>query len=382
MLLPTYLSMVLSKEQILAFLGLPRKTKMAKKLLVAMLHERVCNDQVEMIKLLNMYPYELAVEPAELETLLGCSRTERRRWVKEGKLPVLEYRSFRRAGSDLLYPVHDRRVVLEIQPEEVAYWRNEYNTGVRERRKLAGQAAVEKRRENKQTRQQFFSSWEQTVTDWRVNGSPELATVFQLAYWTVWASRWAKQNQVMATRSTKKAAVYADKKENWYALKNEALCLLSRTAYSRLSFYRPPQPDKCHLWLCEMHFELKCEGYYENIWEFFGIHADMVRKCPDCHVSEEKDYYSLYHLEVSSSRLPGVQFSFHLPYPVGVKWFPAPGRLPQVQHMEQDGMFRFGRPVLQGEKITHRENDVLAFLKQALEEVRALIGVKENAQEE
>ena len=50
--------------------------------------------------------------------------------------------------------------------------------------------------------------------------------------------------------------------------------------------------------------------------------------------------------------------------------------------MEQDGMFRFGRPVLQGEKITHRENDVLAFLKQALEEVRALIGVKENAQEE
>src|SRR5713101_4203522 len=89
------------KAKLVEFLGLPAKTKESKEQLVIQLLLLIETDSREKARLLDTFPSELAVEPTELETLLGCSKEERRRWIKEGKIPVLEYRSFRKAGRDL-----------------------------------------------------------------------------------------------------------------------------------------------------------------------------------------------------------------------------------------------------------------------------------------
>lgn len=70
--------------------------------------------------------------------------------------------------------------------------------------------------------------------------------------------------------------------------------------------------------------------------------------------------------ESKNQLIADLRFSFHVPYPIGKAWFPPPEKLPQVVHMEQEGIFRFGRALLAHEKITHREQDVRVYLEQAL----------------
>jgi hypothetical protein len=118
-----FVSSTLSKTQLMTFLGLAPTTKIAKKLLVARLLQLIATDPDEMTRLLETFPYELAVGPTEVEELLCCTQVERKRWIREGKLPVLECRRFRKAGRDLEYPVHDRRVLLAISQEDISCWR-------------------------------------------------------------------------------------------------------------------------------------------------------------------------------------------------------------------------------------------------------------------
>src|SRR6266700_1670347 len=115
---PKFITFALSKAQILEFLGLAKSTKIAKKQLVEQLLQHIEMDFYEKERFLATFLYELAVEPVEIEELLQCTPVERRRWVKEGKLPVLEYRTFRKSGQDLEYPVHDRREILKISQAE------------------------------------------------------------------------------------------------------------------------------------------------------------------------------------------------------------------------------------------------------------------------
>jgi hypothetical protein len=368
-----YLVTKLSKAQCLAFLGIgPAKDVALKKAqLVEMLLERVTQSASEMERLLAMFPYELAVLPVELIELLSCSRSERQRWVKDGRIPVLEYRTFRVGGRDQLFPVFDRRQVLAIAPEQIALWRETDLAETQARRQAGARQAVESRKSHTQARTQFLQSWLEIVQTWQQIAPPELAALLQLCYWTVLASRWAKENQLRAMRSTKLGMLYQARKEAWYARKNEAMCLLARTPYARLSFYRPADPDRRRLWLCDEHFEEKCELYYESVWDFFALHADVVRSCPHCSLYEVLDYYSLYYLELKSELFPDLHFSFHMPFPVGKEFFPVPDALPVVHHIEQDGLFRFGRSLVDEERILHREEDVLACFVQALQAAKS-----------
>jgi hypothetical protein len=178
------------------------------------------------------------------------------------------------------------------------------------------------------------------------------------------------QYQVKALKSRKYAALYAARRDAWYERKNQAMLLLAQTPYARLSFYRPPDPDKTYLWLCEDHYEEKCEGYYANIWEFYYHNSALVKNCSQCVVSQEKDYYSLYYLEITTTAFPDVRFSFHMPYPIGRACLPDPQQLPRVEHREQDGLFRFGRALVANEKIIYRERDVQVSFEQALTEAK------------
>jgi hypothetical protein len=143
--LPDGWATLLSKEQLgafLAFLKLPASSREIKANLVQHLLTRLEADSVAKAQFFEVFAFELAVPPWELETLLGCTTTERKRWTEEEKLPVIGYGSFRKAGSDHAYPFYDRRVILALTSSEIEAWRSEHQTRVRERRHAAAQAAA------------------------------------------------------------------------------------------------------------------------------------------------------------------------------------------------------------------------------------------------
>jgi hypothetical protein len=360
----------LSKAQIKTFFGLPPNSKENKQLLVERLLCLYETDEAEKARLLDTFPYELAVEPVELQKLLGCSPTERRRWVSEGRIPVLEYRTFRKAGRDLEYAVHDRRLVLALSQDEIAQWRAAHQAQIREHLKAGVLTARETKKVNQEAREAFQATWQEMMEYWQQNGSLDLGATLQLAYWSVYASRWAKENHLRVLRSRKHGTLYAEQREMWYGHKCEAMRILARTPYARLAFYRPPDPDKHVFHLCDEHYEEKIDGAYLDKWDFYEYNTSLVESCKYCVVRHEKDFYSLYSIEVSAQAFPDLHFSFHIPYPVGKSWFPPPHELPSVEHVEQDGTFRFGRALFNDEKITHREQDVLRHLDLAVEEAK------------
>jgi hypothetical protein len=372
-MIPRSLLASIKKARLFLFLGVSTTTKMTKEQLVDHILQLISEDASVEERLLEMFSAELAVVPTELDTLLHCSREERRRWIREGKIPVLEYRAFRKGGRDMLYPVHDRRIINGLSQDLIIRWRVEHNALSRANRQRGARLAAQSRRANQQMRQGFFADWERIVAEWRERGSAALAAVLQLAYWTVWVSRWAKENHVKALKGTKYSTVYAARRDEWYEHKNAALRVLAQTPYARIAFYSPEEPHKRSLWLCETHYEMyKEEGdFYDSIWDFFARYTAMIQQCPDCTLKVEEHYYSLYSIEIASEAFPDVHFSFHMPYPIGKRWFPAPSALPRVMHLEQDGLFRFGRPLATSEKITHRERDVLEHFTRSLAAVKA-----------
>ncbi len=126
--------------------------------------------------------------------MLKCSPAERQQWIEQGKLPILEYRSFRKSGIHLEYPVHDRRFILSLTPADINNWRQEPKGLIKNNRQTPTPINTENPAENEQSRVAFSSAWEKIIADWKEQGSAEISATFQLAYWTVWASRWASQS--------------------------------------------------------------------------------------------------------------------------------------------------------------------------------------------
>jgi hypothetical protein len=154
--LPEAWATLLSKEQLgafLAFLKLPASSREIKPNLVHHLLTRLETDKTAKAQFFEVFAFELAVPPWELETLLGCTTTERKRWTEEQKLPVLGYGSFHKAGSDHAYPVYDRRVILTLTSSDIQVWRSEHQALVRERRQAAAQAAAASRKAKRQEEQ-------------------------------------------------------------------------------------------------------------------------------------------------------------------------------------------------------------------------------------
>jgi hypothetical protein len=149
-MLPPEWDALLSREQLatfLAFLALPACAREPKATLVQRVGERMETDQTTRAQFFEVFKRELAVPPWECETLLACTPTERKRWTEEGKLPVLDRRSFRKAGSRMEYPVFDRRVILGLRRTELDRWRAEHRALVKEHRKAGARAAAARRKD-------------------------------------------------------------------------------------------------------------------------------------------------------------------------------------------------------------------------------------------
>jgi hypothetical protein len=134
-MIPQFVLSALSRKQITDFLALPYKTKETKSQLVRQLYLRITSDALAYANLLNAFPYELAVGPTEAQMLLHCSSAERRRWIHEGKLPVLYYRTL--SYPCVTYPVHERQVMMKITQDDIVLWRIEHRCQVRQQRSEA-----------------------------------------------------------------------------------------------------------------------------------------------------------------------------------------------------------------------------------------------------
>ncbi len=363
--------------QLLDFLGLPDNSQDQPDNLASQIVSVLEVDAAENERFWETFKSELAVDPVELEKLLNCSPAERQQWIEEGKLPILEYRTFRKSGIHLEYPVHDRRFILSLSPTEINNWRQESKQPLKNNGKTAAKIPIKNSQENPQenehSRLAFSSAWSKIIADWEEQGSAEISATFQLAYWTVWASRWAKENQIDSIKAIEDNEIYETHRQEWYQRKNQAVKLLMQMPYAMLYFYRPADADKLSLELCGDHEEMMKDGYYWDKWDFFYQNRKLVNKCRECVYCETKDYYSLYYLEIKSDKFPDFSFSYHTPYPIGRKFLPHPETLPYVDHVEQDGIFRFGRPLLEQEKVIHTEKDVLIKFEAALAEAKKFV---------
>jgi len=147
--LPADWPSLLSKEQLgafLTFLKLPASSREIKANLVQHLSTHLETDKNAQALLFEIFAIELAVPPWELETLLKCTTTERKRWTEENKLPVLGHGSFRKAGSDHEYPFYDRRFILSLTSSDIELWRNEHQELVRERRRNSAREAAARKK--------------------------------------------------------------------------------------------------------------------------------------------------------------------------------------------------------------------------------------------
>ena len=370
--IPAHLTSLLSKEQMCIFLGLPKNTKESKEAIVQQLQTLLGTDPQENARFFELFVQEMAVEPWELERLLGCTTNERKRWLADGKLTALEMRSISKHGRELLYPVFDRRSAHQLTQEDIERWRAEHTALVDMRRKTGARRASASRVENEQARKNAVAQVERMLAEVQQE-NPGLAVVFRLAYWTVWASRWAKENQVRARDALKYHALYAQRREQWYARKDEALLVLARSPYACVTFYRPEDADKISLSLCDEHYEEMRGGSYDGKWDLYAANKSAIKQCPLCELTIEPDYYALYSIEIVACARPDIRFAFHIPSALGRTFLPPSHTLPQVQHEErEEGMFRFGRRLGADEKILYREKDVQLQMKQALADARRL----------
>ncbi|MEG3863633.1 hypothetical protein [Microcoleus sp. herbarium12] len=361
------------KAKLLDFLGLPDNCQDQTDCIVNQILSVLEINAAEQERFWETFKSELAVDPVELEAMLKCSAAERQQWIEQGKLPILEYRSFRKSGIHLEYPVHDRRFILTLTPTDINKWRQEPKGLIKNHGTTATKINTENPAQNEQSRIAFSSAWEKIIADWKEQGSAEISATFQLAYWTVWASRWAKENQLNSFKSTTSNEIYETNQQQWYQRKNQAVKLLIEMPYAMLYFYRPPDADKLYLELCDDHQDMMKDDYYWDKWDFFYQNRKLVNKCRECVYCETKDYYSLYYLEIKSDKFPDFSFSYHTPYTIGRKFLPHPETLPAVDHVEQDGIFRFGRPLLEQEKVIHTEKDVFLKFEAALAEAKKFV---------
>lgn len=147
--LPAQWEDLITREHLLAFLpflGLPARTRETKAPLIQRLQERLETDAIAKAQFFEVFVHELAVPPWELETLLGCSTSERKRWTEEGKISILDYGSFRKGGSDRSYPLFDRRIILSISPTDLETWRAEHQALVKAHRSAGARAAAASRK--------------------------------------------------------------------------------------------------------------------------------------------------------------------------------------------------------------------------------------------
>ena len=353
------------------------------------LAERLCQllnkDSSAAERAIRELPVTIGLTPRELEAALSCSRTERRRWVKEGRLPVcatmrLCLKDTHWVDVDLV----DRRAVAALAPGTLDSWRTEHRQLVLEHRQAGSIRAAERRARTLALQGQALQEVEQLQIFWleQSGGDDVAVAALTLAHWAVWASRRAKWHREQATVgsmtpfrgsgwSTRRPLLrHWDQERQWYEFKDQALQLLAGTRWLEIRWYQPSR-----LWvdkLCVYHYEEWCaERSYTHMsfGEFVTLHENDLVRCSNC--KRDTTHYALYSLEL---RPPFLQesssYRFHVPYSVGKAYLPQPEKLSHVvEHEASEGLFRFGRALEDEEETAYSGPFIERHLTRALEEL-------------
>lgn len=359
----------IKKEDLISECGLGCKLSDKKSVVIDKAYVMVENDELLGHRINNKYGDRIAIHPTKMEEMLGITKTERKRWADRFK--VRYYDSFNKYGKSFEYPMYDYFAIASISEDTISEWRNEHDNCVSENRKIGVQKAKETRKNNKQKVKDFYNTeWVSMIERWK-SVDLELANTYQLAFWTMWVSRTAKLFHEKALRSRLHKQEYIEKKDHFYELKNKGIELLSRSKYSTVSFYSPEVPDKIKVKFCDVHYDIWCRLRRDmemDKWDYYYFNKEDIHKCKKCAVDIQKDYYSLYYLEIVSDKITDIKFSFHTPYPLGKKILKSPENYKKVCHEENlEGLFRFGRSLDEDEVVIFSENKVLKYFNNAVE---------------
>jgi hypothetical protein len=332
-------------------------------------------------------PVAIGLTPWELEAALGCTRTERRRWVAEGRLPVCAtVRLHLEGGRWVDVGLVDRRAVVSLASGAVETWRAEHRQLVSERRHLGICRGVERRAQTLTLQRQVLEEVKQLQYGWLEQSGGDLLVVaaLTLAHWTSWSSRRAKWHRAEAAAgmyrpNRRRPKGHWDQERRWYALKDQALQLLAHTGWLEIRWYQP-----LRLWideLCAWHYEDWCEervDLHTSFGDYVLEHEKELVRCSSC--KRDPWHYALYSLEL---RLPFQEetfYRFHVPYAIGKAYLPEPKQLPRVVEVEaSDGLFRFGRPLRDEEVATYSALFVERQFLRALSELSMRLQTAELA---
>lgn len=359
----------------------PKEVKaLRKECLLCKLQGKLKGNDILLKSIFKNHAVKLGMHPNQVEEYLNVTKTERLRWTSQGRLVVVEWVSFKKWGKELKYPLYDTHQIKNIKAKTINDWRREHQQQIKEKRLLAIKKAQQTRFENIQLHKSFFSSkWKVMLVDW-YKDNEKLGSSLQLSFWTMWINRWAKEYQHKAYKAKKNTEEYLQKKELFYSMKNEAIQRLTLSPYSSLSFYQPQNPEKItHLEFCAHHFDLwklHRENFgYLSKFDFYYHNEAVINNCHSCEVDIEENYYSLYYLAIGYQ---DYHFSFHTPYPIGLNYLPSKDSLPSISHEKQEGMFRFGRPLFNEEKIIFSEKEVIKHFNEAIVKFDLYFGAAVN----
>lgn len=157
-----------------------------------------------------------------------------------------------------------------------------------------------------------------------------------------------------------------------------------------LKFYTPEEPHRYSVVFCDEHYEefaderkYLYDGDLKAI-EFFYLHKEEIKKCKKCIVNVTKHYYSLYSLKIKFKN--GTTYHFHIPYPVGKKYFPSYQDLEKIDEIENEyGIFRFGAPVTEDEerlfpiKLVKKESEkIIDELQQLIQQINQEVVISQD----
>lgn len=302
-----------------------------------------------------------------LEDMLGkLTKTQRDNLVTGGFIPVLSITSIRKYGKNLETPNYSFFGLLNVHAHKsqlsdaLSYGRfcRLQSPEHAEALKVAREYNQERRAKKRQQREQVTTEIQNQLTSFGNPGTLHFY-VFQLAFW-------CRQINHLA-----KTVLHPDKASELYALKDQALQLFFKyvdQSYISVFIYRPEQPDKIDFRLCPDHFEKFCE---ERSWhegeraiDYLGIHQHAIKKCADCSLQVQKEYYTLYYFQISDGTS---EYGFHLPYMKNKAIFGNRRKYSEVDHKENvEGSFRFGRAITKDElALIGNKEHIIAEFKRA-----------------
>ena len=353
----------MGKEDICDFLGLSKKeTRSTSVKTVREMFEEKIRDEDEFRKACEMYPEETAVPAYRIESILECSKTERLRWTEEEKLPVLFYKTVRSEWGGYVDAPYFSQLYLhdQINDEIIAKWRLEHVEEVARNRKAGRVKAQKTKMKHDEMRQEALKKHLEDLEEWTKHGE-EVKAAMNLAFWTMIVNHMAKTG---------------DGNDWWYAYKEKAIKVLCQFPCSKVEFYRPDKPDYCIEIVHDEYDEYDEYGNYRNRYRYHSYFDDSDSEYECEQILVEKDYYSLYSIEVGVEGC--TPFKFHLPYPIGKSFLPDPETIPHVKQYENGGRYRFGRALTDEEEIIYKEGNVKKMFEEAMDKAEKCISLVEK----